>query len=199
MNAPSARFIQIDESGYFKMEELRVADAETGRAWLASMRVDGMKAFVTIEDRDVIVEAFDEPYVAVNVSREGSDWVLNLPYGYSEKFDIATLTIDEWDRFHGHTARGIPFVFSRAAQSTFFNLVDDYDDDSITVSGKQLILNAWLQANTDAEKPAWWSEFYKTNEPRWDLGDAHPALAQYVPGLKLQRSRILVLGAGRGH
>ncbi|MES2856763.1 MAG: methyltransferase domain-containing protein [Bdellovibrionota bacterium] len=197
------RFIQVDEDGYFKMEDLRVADLDTGRAWFKSMRMDGLKPVIAMDGPSgtdmVIVESFDAPLVAKNISRDGGSWTLDLPYGHSEAFDPSALTIDEWDRFHGICERGIPFVFSRSAQATFFNLLDEYDDDSIMIDGKNFVLGPWLQENADAGSSKWWSGFYQTGDAGWDLGGPHPALALFVPGLKLHRSRILVLGAGRGH
>lgn len=41
------RFIHIDEDGYFKMEELRVADVEIGRDWLSQIEFDPKSAKAT--------------------------------------------------------------------------------------------------------------------------------------------------------
>ena len=198
------RFIQIDEEDYFHMDGLRVADADAGRGWLSSLIVDRRGRFwIRMGEEFIFVEAFDEPYVALDVKRTGTHaigaWSLTMPYGHEESFSLQSLSLDEWDRFHGRTSRGVPFVLSRSAQARFFNDVDDYDDDGIMVDGVRIATRPWLTENRDADKPDWWSHIYRTEEPRWDLAGPTPVLSQVVPQLKLQRSRVLVLGAGRGH
>lgn len=196
-----SRFIQVDEEGYFKMEDLRVADAEAGREWLARLTMDTRgRALTTINGETILVEAFDEPYVALGLTRlPGHVWRLTLPYGHEENFPLQSLTLDEWDRFHGRTERGIPFVFSRSAQSHFFNLVDEFEDDAITVEGLRIETKPWLQKNPAVSDSNFWSEIYRTEEPRWDLHAPSPALIQLVPKLKLPKMRVIVPGAGTGN
>lgn len=196
---PQPRFIQIDEDGYFKMDDLRVADAETGRAWLASIEMDRGRAITRMDGASVVVESFDDPYVALDLSAKDASWHVTMPYGHSEPVDLESLRLDEWDRFHGHTKRGVPFVLSRPAQARFFETLDEYDDDSITVHGRRIEMRPWLDENPDADRSGWWTGLYQGNEARWDQNGPAPALSLLVPQLKLQRSRILVLGCGRGH
>jgi Thiopurine S-methyltransferase (TPMT) len=199
-NLLPTRFIQIDEEGYFHMDGLRVADAVAGRSWLSSVTVDRRgRYWLYMGAEPIFVEAFDEPYVALDIARSGQGWIVTMPYGHTEPFPLQSLSLDEWDRFHGRTERGIPFVLSRSAQARFFNDVDDYDDDGVLVDGIRIATRPWLSENAEANQPDWWSHIYRTEEPRWDLGGPTPVLAQVLPQLKLQRSRILVLGAGRGH
>lgn len=199
------RFIQIDEDGYFKMEDLRVADIQTGAEWLRALKYDPTtsQVWTHMDDQDVLVEAFDAPLVVLNItknsgSENSSGWIATMPYGVSENFSLDSLTLDESDRFHGRTERGIPFVFSRSAQALFFNLLDDFDDDSISSDGKTYETHPWLETTTDATRE-WWSSFYAKGEGPWDLGGPHPSLARLIGTLKLQRLRFLVLGCGRGH
>jgi SAM-dependent methyltransferase len=204
------RYIQIDEDGYFKMGALsgdssssdtRVSDEEIGRTWMASIQHDPtqFRVWMHMENQDVIVEAFDAPYVALQVAHADKTWCVTMPYGHRENFSLETLSLDEWDRFHGRTERGIPFVFSRPAQASFFDLLDEYDDDSITVDGRTFELPAWLHATSESEQTSFWSERYARNETPWDLNGAHPSLPRVASAVKIQRSRILVLGCGRGH
>ncbi len=197
------RFIQIDEDGYFKMDDLRVADAETGRAWLAALNYDPHFSHVWthMDQHDVLVEAFDAPFVVLTISHDEprAAWTAQMPYGHSENFKLDSLTLDEWDRFHGRTERGIPFVFSRSAQASFFNLLDDYDDDSIESGARTYKMKPWLSLMDDADQNARWSERYRTGDTPWDLKGPHPSLSRVIATLKLQRSRILVLGCGHGH
>ncbi len=195
------RFIQIDEDGYFKMEDLRVADLGTGNAWLKSLNYDprNSRVWTNMENQDVIVEAFDAPYVVLSISvLESGAWQATMPYSHTEIFSLESLTLDEWDRFHGVTARGVPFVFSRVAQNMFFNSLDAFDDDSIEFDGQTYPVTPWLQTTTDS-RADWWSSFYQSGEMPWDLDGPHPSLARFVGTLKLLRSRILVLGCGLGH
>ena len=198
MNTP--RFIQIDEDGYFKVDGLRVADADTGREWLASIVMNDHRAVAQIDHQPVFAEAFDEPYIALDFSpASGSQWRATMPYGHSELAALETLKLDEWDRFHGRTERGVPFVLSRPAQARFFEGLDEFDDDSIVIDGRRIDIGPWLSGNPDAGRAQWWGDQYAKNEMRWDQSGPHPALPLLVPQLKLQKQRILVLGCGQGH
>lgn len=202
--SPTTRFIQIDEEGYFKLDDLRVADAEIGKAWMASVRMDdrGRAWCDTGGGALALIEAFDEPFVALDIERPvnaDEAWSIAVPYGHRERFSPTTLTLDPWDRFHGRTMSGVPFVFSRSTQARFFDLVDDFDDDGITIAGERIETRPWLQENPDANNDSWWTNIYCTETPRWDLGAPAHALPSLVPKLKLQRARILVAGAGTGN
>lgn len=195
------RFIQIDENGYFMMENMRVADPEIGRGLLACLHMDAQGRVRTVSgDAPVLVEAFDEPLVALNLEKGPHlVWRLLMPYGHVEAFDPRSLTLDEWDRYHGHTERGIPFVLSRPAQAALFTLVDEFEDDSVTIDGQRIETRPWLAENPDVNRSEFWTTIYRTEEPRWDLGAPSHALPTLVPRLKLTKSRVLVLGAGSGH
>lgn len=56
-----------------------------------------------VNDESMIVEAFDEPYVADEIEQVGDKWLIHLPYQLSFEFPIESLSLDEWDRFHGYT------------------------------------------------------------------------------------------------
>ena len=206
------RFIQIDEEGYFKMDQLRVADAEAGRDWLQHLSMDeNGRAWVGMGKERVLVESFDEPYIALDVEKPPpvsvpgknlepeKPWGLTMPYGHRESFRLESLTLDEWDRFHGRTERGVPFVFSRSAQARFFDLLDAFDDDSITVGGERIEIRPWLRETTEINEPGWWTDVYVKENAPWDLGAPSRALPTLVPQLKLTRCRVLVLGAGSGN
>ncbi|MES2964239.1 MAG: class I SAM-dependent methyltransferase, partial [Bdellovibrionota bacterium] len=196
---PTPRFVQLDEDGYFMMDGLRVADAEIGRRWLASIEMHQGRAITQMEGLPVFIEAFDEPYMVLDLEAKEAGWHATMPYGHTEPVDLETLTLDEWDRFHGRTRRGIPFVLSRAAQARFFESLDEFDDDSIVAHGRRFEMKPWLNAYAESNLPDWWSGLYKGEEARWDQKGPAPALALLVPQLKLSRSRILVLGCGPGH
>lgn len=195
------RFVQIDEDGYLKMDDVRVTDSEIGCDWLSRIEHEdkGFRVWTNIDDQDVIVEAFDAPYIVLSITHDNKAWCATMPYGHSENFALETLTLDEWDRFHGRTERGIPFVFSRQAQAAFFDLLDGFDDDSIEADGRTYKLPAWLESTSDSGASDFWSNRYVSKEMPWDLNGAHPSMPKIAAAIKLQRSRILVLGCGRAH
>jgi hypothetical protein len=199
--AESPRFIQIDEDGYFKMDDLRVADAEAGREWLSHVQIDSRNRAVTkIGGESVLIEAFDEPFIALDFRpKDEQSWLVTMPYGHVEICSLDSLTLDEWDRFHGRTERGVPFVLNRSAQDSFFNLLDEFDDESIVFKNKRYETRSWLSENAAVNEHQFWTNIYRTEQPRWDLGEPSHALPKLVPQLKLQRSRVLVPGAGAGH
>jgi SAM-dependent methyltransferase len=195
------RYIQIDEDGDFSSEGAKITDAEAGHRLLKSVFLDERgRAKCRVDGVEVWIEAFDEPYIARTVHKSDSGpWVIQMPYEYTEPFRFESLSLDEADRFHGRTERGIPFVLSRSAQAEFFNLVDDFDDDSITVAGKKYDIGPWLKQTPAVSDSKFWNDLYCSEKAGWELNQPHGVLPAFVPKLKLSRSRVLVLGAGSGN
>jgi SAM-dependent methyltransferase len=195
-----SHFIQIDEEGYFQSEQTRISDPENGRTWLASVHKDEQNHLLCdVGGVATIVEPFDEPFVALDIEQQTGLWSLTMPYGHRESFDPKSITVDEWDRFHGRTSRGIAFVLSRAAQARFFDLLDSFDDDSVVIDGQRSRVQPWLQENLDTKQNEFWTNIYRTETPRWELEAPSHALPSLVPRLRLQRCRICVAGAGSGN
>jgi hypothetical protein len=190
----------MDSEGYWLSEGIRLNDEEYGRELLEGLRVDERGRFFTDTDgQPVLIEAFDEPLVVRMIERNGDAFTARFPYGFEQTLDLSALVVDEWDRFHGRTATGVPFVMSRPAQAAFFNLVDEYDDESVTVSGQRHVLGPWLQPLTEVETHDFWSSRFGTEKAGWELGRETPILPEILPQLKLPRARVLVLGTGSGH
>lgn len=194
------KFIAIDEEGYPLFGETRVTDPEVGAELLRNIHFAENGAFMTeLRGEEALIEAFDEPLVAQQVLKLGTGaWRILLPYGLEMAFKPETLSLDEWDRFHGLTDHKIPFIFSRKAQNEFFNLVDTFDDESITIDDKNYELPTWLPDIEEVETSARWTKIYKSEEPRWELNQPAPALVDMLPRLKLPKSKVLVLGCGSG-
>ena len=199
MNLPT-KFLSIDEEGFPHFGELRVTDVAIGAELLRNLDFAENGALVTsLIGETAFIEAFDEPLVAQMVMKRPAGWFLMLNYGVEIPFDPRGLTVDEWDRFHGRSQKGIPFILSRKAQTEFFNLVDEFDDDSITVDGRKLPMRQWLEPNPEVQEPIFWDACYRNFQNGWELDDAAPAFKDMVPRLKLQKSRVLVLGCGSGN
>lgn len=193
------RFIAVDEDGYFLFEDRRLEDEAVGRGLLQHLRRVETDRFVTeMDGQKAWVEAFDEPFVARHVRRDGNVWILDLPYGFTARFDPQSLTLDEWDRFHGYANQEIPFVFSRTAQFEFFELLDGYDDTHITIDGITRELPNWLGQTPDVNQANFWTNIYQTETPGWEIEQPAPALQSVLPQIKLPKSRVLVLGSGSG-
>lgn len=199
------KYLAIDEEGYPLFGELRVTDIEIGHEILANIFLDENGAFVTtLAGEDYYVEAFDEPFVAKSIikpEKEGSLWRVQMPYEVEAAFDPHTLTLDEWDRFHGvaQAKQPVPFVMSRAAQALFFQSLDGFDDDSITIQDETISVKPWLAPEAGVSSPLHWSQIYLTETPRWELNQPAPALLEMLPKLRLPKSRIAVLGCGSGN
>ncbi|KYG70570.1 hypothetical protein AZI85_01105 [Bdellovibrio bacteriovorus] len=201
MSIPT-QFIQIDEEGFGLSRDIRIQDPLVGQELLQNLKIhEGGTLLSTIGETPVIVEAFDEPYVASQVHlKEDGVWEISLPYGVHYSFQLECLSLDEWDRFHGYTSNNIPFVFSRKAQASFFNLLDEYGDDFIEFQGKTYDIPNYWPSNENVEKETYWSSIYKEEaNPGWNLGEPAEALKDMIPRLKIARSRVLVLGCGEGH
>lgn len=195
------QFVQIDEEGYALSNEIRIQDIEVGQEILRNMRLhEGGTLLSSFGGTAVIVEAFDQPYVAAQVNHNAGSWTVLLPYDVEYRFDLHTLTVDEWDRFHGYTENKIPFVMSRKAQAMFFDQLEEFDDDSITFAGEQIDILPYWQENAKVHHASHWTRIYNEEKnPGWNLGDAAEGLKDMMPRLKLAKSRILVPGCGEGH
>ena len=123
-----------------------MVDQEYGHHLLKHLVCEEKGRFQTpYQNQNYWVEAFDEPLIVQQVDRiKGDKWDVLFPYEFKSNFELDSLSLDEWDRFHGLTVQGVPFVFSRAAQSEFFHLLDDYDDTSITVGHRHDEVPDWL-------------------------------------------------------
>ncbi len=198
---PEQKFIQIDEEGYALFGETRVSDEDIGRQILSNLAINKNHRLTTmVDDEEVIVEAFDAPLIAQQVEVRDGQWILQGPYRFLSSFKLENLRLDEWDRFHGLTDKGMPFVFSRKAQAHFFNLLEDYTDDSISFQGQTFEIPPSFKNTTHINKESWWSDIYRQPEnPGWNLNEPTEALKDMLPRLKLPKSRILVLGCGEGH
>lgn len=195
------RYIPIDEEGYFVFDGRRVDDEDLGRKLFDNLKINDWGTLTTaIDDQVAYVEAFDAPLIVRHVSLSDD---LNLEgefaYQSSYRIPLSTLSTDEWDRFHGLTEKGIPVVFSRAAQVELFDLLDSFDDDSVTIKGKEFPIPAWLNPSDQVNVENFWSDIYRNEQPGWELGQENPALGAILPQIKLSKSRVLVLGCGSGH
>lgn len=200
MAAQVQRYLQIDEEGYWISDGLRITDEEYGRELFENLGVTERGSFFTEVDGEKIwIEAFDDPMVARFVQRAGDQLTLSFPYQITLPLQLESLSVDEWDRFHGRTEKGVPYVLSRAAQAALFEAVDEYDDDSLTVGEERFVLPAWLRANDQVVRQKFWTDIYRTEEPGWEMGRESVILPEILPQLKIPRSRILVLGCGTGH
>lgn len=164
-------------------------------------RISDRFIFVSIIDgSSYIIEAFDQPFVVQQVYK-GSTWEIELPYQVRKTLDLTELRVDEWDRFHGRTKEGVPFVFSRKAQNEFFNLVDEFNDDGFTVNDEFYEVPTLFEKRENVRKKDFWSQAYvdNHNQPPWDLSGPSPILKHIIPQLKIPKGRILVAGCGRGH
>ena len=209
--AAPARFLNIDEEGYFLLDGLRVSDAAIGHSWLSKIRMDERgRAFLTDEQPGrILIECFDQPLIALDVEviaqGQGARPKIKgrFPYGFEAEILADSFRADEWDRFYARTVDGVPLVFGRAAQNRLFQSASEYDDDSITFGegddAVTLPMQPLYQEIPESKNPEWWSNLYDKGETPWDDGEAHPRLEKLIPPLKITRCRVLVLGCGSGH
>lgn len=188
----------IDEDGFPSFGELRVADPEVGRELLMNLRRNDFGVFKTeLEGKVYFVENFDEPLVVQSFN--GETGTLRFPYEFDLDFLPQTMTVDEWDRFHGRTRDGIPWVFSRKAQAMFFDALEEFDDETITYNGIEYEIPEWMSATKPVDSSKFWTDLYVNKEGKWELDAPAPALKEMLPRMKWPRSRILILGCGSGN
>jgi SAM-dependent methyltransferase len=196
------RYISIDEEGYWVFSGRRVDDEGLGSTLLENLRIsENFSLETSYEGVPTFVEAFDAPLIArhIRLASEPGYAEIDLAYHLKKKLPLKSLSVDEWDRFHGHLDNGVPLVLSRQAQVEFFDLLDSFDDDSVTIQGVEYATPSWLSPNADTFKDAWWTNLYRSDEAGWEMGRESVALPVILPQLKLVRAKVLVLGCGSGH
>lgn len=196
-----SKYLQIDPEGYLISSGIRIQDEEFGRSVLQNLKLEDFTYSAEIDGHKVIVESFDEPIMALDIEPlKDLEWRLLAPYGYETQFNLNTLWLDEWDRFGGTTISGCSFVLSRAAQARFFDTLDEFDDDSITFQGVKYKPHGRWKSKDDVSYHQFWSQIYSEDKtPPWDLETYNPVLETATAQLKLNKLRILVVGAGRAH
>ena len=194
-------FIVIDENGRILVNEQPLKDPLQGKIILQSLQKAENSSYVSQHlDQPCLVEYFDEPLIAEDIEPGKKSWKIFCAYQTEFEMDLKDLVVDEWDRFHGRTREGIPLVLSEKAQDRLFNLVDEFDDDSLTVNGKTYSIENYFSDSSELNDKKWWGDVYDSEEnPRWNLAEPAEALKDMLPRLKLPKSRILVLGSGEGH
>lgn len=204
VNNQTPSFFVIDKNGLvFNQQGAPLKHPEELKEFFDNLYVDESRCFKTVLlDKQIIIEVYDEPLIAtqIKLNPQESSGILTTNYGHSWKFDLTNLFLDEWDRFHGNTINNIPFVLSSEAQDQFFNQLEEFDDDSITLGGKQIEVKPfWTKPQEAVSSESFWSERYRLNNHPWDLGVPAVGLTSLLPKIKLPSSRILVLGGGGGH
>ncbi len=202
LNSPSLpkTSIQIDSEGYFHFGETRIEAPQQGLPLFENLIINESGHLISVyQGQPILVEPYDEPFIAQNIEKnESHEFSITMPYGYAQKINLESLCLDEWDRFHGESSCGVPFVLGEKAQDQFFNLVDEFDDDSVTIAGQKINTDSWLSPNHETKKESFWTHIYNTEDPRWDLKVPHPSLEPTIHQLKLNKCRVLVLGCGTG-
>lgn len=197
-----SKTISIDEEGYFLLDQqIRVNDDVVGRRMLESLRKDDWGVLhMDYDGQDVIVEAFDKPYVARQVHFTNHILSIQMPYQFLCEVELESLCLDEWDRFHGKTKSGIPFVLSHAAQAELFHLAEAFTDDSLQLGIQEISTPPYYVTSEQFDREPFWSgKYQEMPSPPWNLDEPHPELKSVLQQLKLNRCRILVPGCGYGH
>ncbi len=197
-----AKSIAIDEEGYFLLDNgIRVGDEVVGRRMLEAIRIDEYGVLtMDYEGQKIVVEPFDKPFVAQQVHLENNILSVQMPYQQLSEVALDSLSVDEWDRFHGLTKSGIPFVMSRPAQAELFNLAEAFTDETLLVAGKTIATHPYYVTSDEFNKSPFWSGKYQESPlPPWNLEKPHPELQSFLMQLKLNKCRILVPGCGYGH
>lgn len=196
--------ITIDQEGYPSFNNLRVTDQLIGQQIIKSLQwVPNGAIACEINQEKYLIEAFDQPLVLKSLTPSKSqDWTGHFGYQTDYQFNIQHLMVDEWDRFHGLTTEGqLPFVFSRPAQAQLFEHLDEFDDDRICYQKNWIEIKPLYQVASEIEQSPYWCHKYTSSnfKPGWELNEVHPGFRHLLPQLKLNRSRVLVLGCGTGN
>lgn len=194
-------FASINEKGEVFDQNLKsITDPDVLEEFFYELKVkDNFQITSLLHGEPVIVEAYDEPLIVSEIELGPTEHTLVVSPGFEWNFKLESLTLDAWDRFHGLTNSGIPFVLNREAQNQFFDQLEDFDDDTICYDGKTHEIPSYWSSNREVETGPFWTNKYNLGEAGWDLGQPAAGLKALLPKLKLPHSRVLVLGGGKGH
>lgn len=198
---PPESIIIVGEDGHISMQDQRITDPIIGRQILTHLKLNP-SGYYTVSYQNFIynVEVFDQPLIVKDLRIENNEFLFLSTYDFQFQMKKNSLSLDDWDRIHGETTEGIPFVLSKKAQSILFNLADDFEDDFIVLNNKKILTPPYFKSTDPIELETYWSQIYRESpNPGWNLGEPAPAFAEMTPKLKLPKSRILVLGSGEGH
>ena len=194
--------IAIDEQGYFLLDNnLRMNDASFGHFLLKNLSIDERFALWTLtpDHRALLVEPFDKPLVVQNIEiREDALWAL-WPYNHSSPINPETLCFDDWGRLIGWTETKIPFVFLKKAQDAFWNNVKPLNATTFEWAGKTYSPGPYYLTSQEAAQHQFWETRFAHDNTPWDLNGPHPAIDPILLQLKLQKSRFINFGCGKGH
>lgn len=195
------RFLKLDEDGYWLIEQNRIEDIQSSQELFTKLCMEPGRGrlFTSWQGQWAIVESFDAPLVVHSISHKNNNIYLKMPLGYTAIAEVSAFSLDEWDRVHGYTQEGLPFVLSRQAQVELFNAAESYDDESISVYGRHIPTPSWLHDRPQINQADFWSEIYRQEAQGWELGKEAEALPSLMAQLKLSRAKIMVLGCGSGH
>lgn len=197
----SSSFLQVGPAGFLYNGQQRIEDKALGKQLQESFQCDPF-GLITVEDstRKTVVEPFWAPIVAIAVKYKDAKWKLYTAYGTEFEFRLENLTLDEWDHFHGICRGDLHFVMSEAAQDEFFNLLDEFDDDSVTFKGAKFSTPPYFNPKAAVSEADFWTKKYnEEGDPGWELNAPSKPLVEVLSQLKLPKSRIAVLGCGSGN
>jgi SAM-dependent methyltransferase len=190
----------IDEHGRLLSGEERIGDIAFIKEFYDKLTLDPQfKLLSQIKNQEYLVEAFDAPFVILDLKFSGKQVIGINTDGIELTLDLNSCYFDEWDRMNGLSQTSIPWVLSRTAQEKMFSHFDEFDDDSFTIGGKSIPVVPEYNLESPVEKAHFWNLCYSESRTGWDLHSPHPALVDMLPRLKLPKSRVLVLGCGAGH
>lgn len=182
----------------------RLDDKGFGSTVLKNIKMENRAYTTEFQGTSAMVEAFDAPLVAQSAEVMGDKIKLTMPYGYTQELPAQRLTLDEWDRFHARRHDGVPIVFSRKAQAQFFEQLEEFTDESITLKGQEFIIPSYFESRPEVQKESFWGERFqnwKSNneKPPWDLEGPLPPLRDIITQLKIMKQRVAIMGCGAGH
>lgn len=195
------KYQKIDGDGFLMTDSgLRIDDQDYSEQILKNLQLaEGGSLRTHYKGQQIVVESFDSPLIIQHVQKFADRLIGQTNYKLKFDLQLNSLSIDDWDRFHCQTSSGIPCVLSRHAQIEFFDLLEEFDDESVTLSGHTYATPFWLIEREDIAHPPFWSDKYAKQSTPWDLGEYHPAFRTILEQTKPLRSRVAVLGCGVGH
>lgn len=190
--------IQVNDDGIPVFEGQQITDPKFLVEFYKGLRKKDHFFVSKIHGKEFLIEPYDQVLVAKHLDFKDGIF-FRVSDEQIEEIDLFSICLDDWDRILGRTKTDLPFVLSRKAQEQMFDACE-FDDDSFTFNDIRYETPYYYHAKPEVSQSQWWSAKYKDNPtPGWQLDSYHPLLAQAVRTLKMQRSKILVLGCGTGN
>ncbi|MFK8137858.1 MAG: methyltransferase domain-containing protein [Bdellovibrionales bacterium] len=189
---------KVSQDGEVIFQEQLIQNSTLLKEFYNNISVQKGNYYSQLNGVPVQIEAQEQILVAKSLFVQNEAIYAEIDGGFSTELNLNKIFVNDWDEFSIFNLDDFPVFIKDKALNAFFNLLDEFDDDSILFNGQKYPTPSYYSAKDNLSEKDW-SERYSKGNTGWDMDEHHPFLEDVVPQLKLMKSSIAVMGAGRAH